>query len=159
LTKYCYGPLRTLFNLPVKAFAIACICIPFPLFADSFSVKAEEEFLISQKKEPSNINPATRKDTFLYRQISVNYLCRARMAKIKFPQAIGLSAATFADVITQKHGGFVEEIPDKKLTPKQLYMSAEVQILEGAIKFCPQHVPADAKKKFEEFLERKKKEN
>ena len=101
--------------------------------------------------------PANKEDTFLYRQISINFLCRARLAKIEFPEALGVSAATFADIVAQKHGGEVEELPDEKLSPKRLYLAAEVQIVEGAIKFCPDQVPKDAKKKFNEFIKNSKK--
>ena len=104
-------------------------------------------------------NPASKEEAFLYRQIGINYLCRARAAEIEFPKALGISAATFADIIAQKHGGFVSELPDKKLTNKQLYFSAELQLVEGAISFCPEKVPEETKTKFNKFIEKDKKSN
>ncbi len=153
--KYFPAVLKTSFILPLNAFAITFSAIvgftPF--------VTATETFLITQKDANSNTKPATSKDTFLYRQLGVNFLCRARMADVEFPKALGIASATFADVISQKHGGFVEELPDKKLTAKQLYLSAEIQIIEGAIKFCPDNVPSEAKDKFEEFVKTETRKN
>ena len=137
---------------PIKVFFIALVYTPLLLGGFSTPIQSEENFSISKKKITSNTNPASKQDTFLYRQIGVNFLCRARMADIEFPKAIGIASATFADVISQKHGGFVQELPDQKLTPKQLYLSAEIQIIEGSIKFCPDNVPSDVKEKFEEFV-------
>ena len=153
--KFFYDPLRTSLIFPIKAFLIALVYTPLFLGGLITPVQSEENFLISKKKTTSNPNSATKQDTFLYRQIGVNFLCRARMADIEFPKAIGIASATFADVISQKHGGFVQELPDEKLTPKQLYLSAEIQIIEGAIKFCPNNVPSDVKDKFEEFVRNK----
>ena len=147
--------LKPSFILPLNAFTIAFSAIvgftPF--------VSASENLLIAQKDVTSNTNPASSSDTFLYRQLGVNFLCRARMADVEFPKALGIASATFADVISQKHGGFVEELPDNKLTAKQLYLSAEIQIIEGAIKFCPDNVPSEAKDKFEEFVKTETKNN
>ena len=146
--KYFLDLLKPSFVLPLNAFTIALSAIVgFSPFAS-----ASDNFLITQKDVTSNTKPASSTDTFLYRQLGVNFLCRARMADVEFPKALGIASATFADVISQKHGGFVEELPDKKLTAKQLYLSAEIQIIEGAIKFCPDNVPSEAKDKFEEFV-------
>ena len=153
--KYFLDLLKPTFVLPLNAFTIALSAIvgfsPF--------VSASENLLITQKDLTSNTKPASSTDTFLYRQLGVNFLCRARMADVEFPKALGIAAATFADVISQKHGGFVEELPDKKLTTKQLYLSAEIQIIEGAIKFCPDNVPSEAKDKFEEFVKTETRKN
>ena len=120
--------------------------------------ESEETFNVANKKKASNtLTPASKRDVFLYRQIGINFLCRSRMAEIEFPKAIGISSATFADIITQKHGGLVEELPDQKLSPRQLYLSSEVQVLEGAIKYCPDLIPDDVKKKFNEFIKNEKK--
>ena len=154
-SKYLLDLLKPSFTLPLNAFKIAFSAI----VAFSPFVSASENFLITQKDVTSNTKPASSTDTFLYRQLGVNFLCRARMADVEFPKALGIASATFADVISQKHGGFVEELPDKKLTAKQLYLSAEIQIIEGAIKFCPDNVPSEAKDKFEEFVKTETKKN
>ena len=121
-------------------------------------VNANPILISEQKDVKPNTEPATRADTFLYRQIGVNFLCRARMADVEFPKALGISSATFADIVAQKHGGFVAELPDKQLTPKQIYLSAEIQIIEGALKFCADQVPEESKKQFEEFLKKESKD-
>ncbi len=141
----------------VKYFTISLFLFPLFLGGTITSANSESNLLISQKKTDKEFDPASLEDTFLYRQMAVNFLCRARMAEIEFPKAIGIAAATFSDVIAQKHGGFVEEVPDKKLSAKQLYMSAELQLVEGSLKFCPKSVPEEAKNKFNEFLKTKKK--
>ena len=130
--------------------------VPLAFVSYIISSNSKESFLLGDKQlASSSISPASKRDIFLYRQIGVNFLCRSRLADVEFPKALGISSATFADIISQKHGGIVEELPDKKLTPKQLYLSAEVQILEGSIKYCPEQVPSDAKEKFKEFIDNK----
>ena len=151
--------MRNSFNFPIKAFFIALISLPLSFVGITNPVNSEENFSISKKKITSNMKPASKEDTFLYRQIAVTFLCRARMAEIEFPKAIGISSATFADVITQKHGGFVDELPDTKITPNQLYLGAEVQIIEGSLKLCPDKIPSEVKQKFEEFLKDSKKKS
>ena len=141
----------------IKKLAIAVTIVPLAIFCISPSILAADRSSKKAGKSESNTPPATKQDTFLYRQIGINFLCRARVAKVEFPKALGIASATFADIIAQKHSGFVEEVPDKQLEPKQLYLSGEIQILEGALKFCPDQVPKDAKKKFEEFLKKEKK--
>ena len=133
----------------IKPFGIFFLLGPVFFFGFNSSAYAEE----NSNNVTSKAKVATKSDTFLYRQIGVNILCRARLAEIEFPKAIGISAATFADVILQKHDGRVEEMPGTKLNAKQLYLSAEVQIIEGAIKFCPDSVPKEAKDKFNDFVE------
>jgi len=149
-------PLRLFLKTIYKSNSIALLIAPIVFFSFAPTAYSEEDAKKGSTDTFSSNNIATKADTFLYRQIGVNILCRARLAEIEFPKALGISAATFADVILQKHGGAVEEMPGKKLTAKQLYLSAEVQILEGAIKFCPDSVPEEAKKKFSDFVDRQK---
>ncbi len=129
-----------------------------PLFlGSSSSSKSDSRFLISNQEIAVDSDAsASKKDIALYRQIAINFFCRARLVETEFPKALGLASATFADIINQKHGGMVEELPGKVLTPKQLYLSGEVQILEGSIKFCPDQVPEEAKNRFKEFIEKDK---
>ncbi len=150
--------LESIFFLVTKRNLLK-FAIVLPLFLTGFFQEPSYSRDKSSKKKDNiekNIIGASKTDTFLYRQIGVNYLCRARLADIEFPKALGVSSATFADIISQKHGGLVQEIPDQKLTPKQLYMSAEVQIVEGAMRVCPNEIPEDTKKKFQDFLKKSK---
>ena len=130
-----------------KSFAKALTVVPIFLLVLIPSFNAEG------KKRTSN-KPASSEEVFLYRQIGINFLCRARLSEIEFPKALGISSATFADIIDRKHDGRVQELPDKKLTPKQLYFSAELQIIEGAIRFCPDQVPEETKTKFNELIDK-----
>tara|TARA_Y100001968_G_C18920860_1_gene509714 strand:+ start:51 stop:536 length:486 start_codon:yes stop_codon:yes gene_type:complete len=152
--------LRSFFNFRPKKFALVLAMINFVCIGSNISARTAENFNIRDKQIASKkISPASKKELFLYRQIAINFFCRSRLGKIEFPKALGISSITFADIISSKHNGFVDEFPDKKLTLKQLSLSAEIQVLEGAIKYCPEHVPDDAKKKFKEFVENEKKSN
>ena len=46
----------------------------------------------------------------LYRQIGISYFCLARQAKVNFPESISIASNNFALIISNKHGGFIEEI-------------------------------------------------
>ena len=107
---------------------------------------------ISNKKEISFI-PASREEMNLYRQIGISYFCLARQAKVEFPQSISIAANNFSLIVTRKHGGLIEEIGDKKLTPEQVYQGSYLQLIEGAIKLCPDQVPEDNKKEFLKAVE------
>tara|TARA_Y100001968_G_C19378597_1_gene729070 strand:+ start:944 stop:1438 length:495 start_codon:yes stop_codon:yes gene_type:complete len=96
---------------------------------------------------------ATKQEINLYRRIGTNYICIARQAEIEFPKALAIAATNFAALIDNKHGGFIEELGDKKLTRKQIYNGSQIQLLEGAIRACPERVPEEDKSKFKEFLE------
>jgi len=145
--------LRTFFNFQPKTFALALTIAPFVLISDGSTSRAAEKYFDRDIQISTNKTaPASKEDTFLYRQIGINFVCRARLAKIDFPEALGIAAATFADIISQKHEGFVDEFPDGKLTQQQLYVSGQIQIVQGAIKYCPDQVPNDAKKKFKEII-------
>ena len=98
--------------------------------------------------------PATDAEINLYRQRAVSDLCNSRLSKVPFPKAISAAAKKYAQAVTQKHKGFVEEIPNKKLTPDQLYNGAVLQILDGAIQTCPNLVPDVDKKKFADAVKK-----
>ena len=108
----------------------------------------------NKPKTDSKIKPATEEDSFLYRGLGASYICNARAAGIEFPKAVGISAATYAQVLNGKHGGFVESAGDKKLTSKQLFNGAEFQIITGALQYCEEYVPDDVKAKVEESIKR-----
>ena len=121
----------------------------------SSSIKSEsnqKKGIIDSKKV--KILPASREDVIFYRQIGISYLCLAREAKIEFPKAISIASNNFALIISNKHGGLLEELDSKKLTNEQIYQGSYLQIIEGAIKLCPEKVPEEDKKKFLKAMEK-----
>ncbi len=101
--------------------------------------------------------PASDKDIYLYRAIGSSYVCNARAAGVEFPKAVGISAATYTQLLNGRHGGKVTSAGKKKLTNKQLFTGAEFQIITGAIEYCPKEVPKDIKKKVEDAIKKNKK--
>ena len=120
----------------------------------SSSIKSESNpTKISSDKNEFNFVPATDEDIFLYRQIGISYLCMARQIEVEFPKAITLAARNYALLVSSKHGGFIKEIGKEKIPDKNIYNGAILQILDGAIKNCPDMVPEEDKKKFLKTVE------
>ena len=105
----------------------------------------------SEKKE--KFIPATDEDIFLYRQIGISYLCMARQIEVEFPKAISLAAKNYALLISSRHGGLIKELGKEKIPDKNIYNGAVLQILDGALKNCPEMVPEKDKKKFFKTVE------
>ena len=105
----------------------------------------------SEKKE--KYIPATDEDIFLYRQIGISYLCMARQIEVEFPKAISLAAKNYALLISSRHGGIIKELGKEKIPDKNIYNGAVLQILDGALKSCPDMVPEQDKKKFLKTVE------
>ena len=120
----------------------------------SSSIKSEstQTNTDSNKKEASFI-PASDEDIFLYRQIGISYLCMARQIEVEFPKAISLAAKNYALLISSRHGGLIKELGKEKIPDKNIYNGAILQLLDGAIKNCPDMVPEEDKKKFLKTVE------
>ena len=95
-----------------------------------------------------NQKPATDEEIHLYRQIGVSNLCMSRQVGTDFAKSIAVSAKNYALIISSKHGGYIEGLGAQKLSDKQMYNGSILQILDGAIKNCPEMVPEKDKKKF-----------
>ena len=108
---------------------------------------------ISNKNE-INFNPASREEMYFYKQIGVTYFCLARQAKVEFPKSISIASNNFALIVTNKHGGLIEEVGDQKLTNDQLLQGSYLQLIEGAINLCPDEVPEDERSKFLSAVEK-----
>ena len=134
--------------------AISIFVASIILSSCSNSIKSESNptKIRSDKKEVSFI-PATDEDIFLYRQIGISYLCMARQIDVEFPKAISLAAKNYALLISSRHGGLIKELGKEKLPDKNIYNGAILQILDGAIKNCPEMVPEEDKKKFLKTVE------
>ena len=137
-----------------KILAIAVFAASIFLSSCSSSLKSESNptKISSDKKEVSFI-PATDEDIFLYRQIGISYLCMARQIEVEFPKAISLAAKNYALLISSRHGGLIKELGKDKIPDKNIYNGAILQLLDGAMKNCPDMVPEEDKKKFLKTVE------
>ena len=142
------SPIKTI--LAISAFAASIF-----LSSCSSSIKSESNptKTSADKKEISFI-PATDEDIFLYRQIGISYLCMARQIEVEFPKAISLAAKNYALLISSRHGGLIKELGKDKIPDKNIYNGAILQLLDGAIKNCPDMVPEEDKNKFLKTVEK-----
>jgi len=125
-----------------RVFKFLGICIFIPLTLFEFNkIKAEE-----------NLNAASQKDLFLYRQMGASYLCIASKANVDFNKGLGIASATFANVIIGKHGGVIEELGEDKLDEKKLYNAGTFQIVGSALNICPDSIPKKIKNDYENRL-------
>ncbi len=134
--------------------AISIFAASILLSSCGSSIKSESNptKIRSEKKELSFI-PATDEDIFLYRQIGISYLCMARQIEVEFPKAISLAAKNYALLISSRHGGLIKELGKEKIPEKNIYNGAILQILDGAMKNCPDMVPEEDQKKFLKTVE------
>ena len=98
------------------------------------------------------LKPAMEEDLYLYKGMGASYLCIASKAGIDFPKAIGVATATYVQVLEGKHGGLIKELGETKLEREKLFAGAEFQIVETALKYCPDSIPEDVTKKVNEIL-------
>ena len=110
-------------------------------------------------KAEKNLVAATEKDLFLYRQMGASYLCIASKAEVDFNKGLGIASATFANVITGKHGGVIKELGKEKLNEKNLYNAGTFQIVGSALNICPESVPKKIKNDYEKRLKQILKKN
>ena len=134
--------------------AISIFATSILLSSCSSSIKSESNptKISAEKKEVSFI-PASDEDIFLYRQIGISYLCMARQIEVEFPKAISLAAKNYALLISSRHGGLIKELGKEKIPEKNIYNGAILQLLDGAMKNCPDMVPEEDKKKFLKTVE------
>ena len=106
----------------------------------------------NQIKAEKNLVAASEKDLFLYRQMGASYLCIASKADVDFNKGLGIASATFANVITGKHGGAIKELGNEKLDQKKLYNAGTFQIVGSALNICPESIPKNIKNDYEKRL-------
>ena len=115
----------------------------------------------NQIKAEKKLVAASEKDLFLYRQMGASYLCIASKADVDFDKGLGIASATFANVITGKHGGAIKELGNEKLDQKKLYNAGTFQIVGSALDICPESIPNniknDYKKRLKQLVKRSKK--
>ena len=110
-------------------------------------------------KAEKNLVAASDKDLFLYRQMGASYLCIASKADVEFQKGLGIASATFANVIIGKHGGAIKELGNQKLEEKNLYNAGRFQIVGSALNICPESIPKDIKKEYENRVKQLVKES
>ena len=104
--------------------------------------------------------PANKNDLDLYHGMGVSYLCNATRKgfDLDFPKTLSVASATFASVVSQKHGGkIIEKKKEQKVDMKQLQFIASLQLVESALKVCPDNVPEKIEKQYNIETERLKK--
>ena len=122
----------------------------FPIFLSGFILDIN---LFNQEIYANNkLKPANEEDLYLYKGMGASYLCIASKAGIDFPKSIGVATATYVQVLEGKHGGLIKELGDTKLEREKLFAGAEFQIVETALKYCPESIPEDVTKKVNEIL-------
>ena len=137
-----------------KILAISVFAASIFLSSCSSSIKSESNpTKISADKNEVSFMPASDEDIFLYRQIGISYLCMARQIEVEFPKAISLAAKNYALLISSRHGGLIKELGKDKIPDKNIYNGAILQLLDGAMKNCPDMVPEEDKKKFLKTVE------
>ena len=135
------------FNLnSLKLFKI--LFFPVLLSGFIFDMNFFNKEIYANKK----LKPAMEEDLYLYKGMGASYLCIASKAGIDFPKAIGVATATYVQVLEGKHGGLIKELGDTKLEREKLFAGAEFQIVETALKYCPDSIPEDVTKKVNEIL-------
>ena len=127
------------------------LIMPFIIFEINTinkQIKADKKFIA-----------ATEKDLFLYRQMGASYLCIASKAEVDFKKGLGIASATFANVITGKHGGVIKGLGDEKLEEQRLYNAGTFQIVGSALNICPESIPKAIKNDYEKKLKQLIKKN
>ena len=105
-------------------------------------------------------SPADKDDLDLYHGMGVSFLCNAtrKGLDLDFPKTLSVASATFASVVSQKHGGkVIEREKEQTVDIKQLQFIASLQLVESALRICPDNVPQKIKKQFKIETERLKK--
>ena len=122
----------------------------FPIFLFGFilDINLFNQEIYANKK----LKPALEEDLYLYKGMGASYLCIASKAGIDFPKAIGVATATYVQVLEGKHGGLIKELGDTKLERDKLFAGAEFQIVETALKYCPESIPEDVTKTVNKIL-------
>ncbi len=128
-----------------RLFASLMFVAPLALLTFSFP---------GQVQSKNKTKPAKKEDIFLYRGLGATYVCNARAAGIEFPKAVGIAATTYVQVLKGRHGGIVSSVSKKELSNKQLLSGAEIQIITGALQYCPKEVPKDVEEEIKAFIER-----
>ena len=123
-------------------------------------------FLMAINNDINKVNanvkklPANKNDLDLYHGMGVSFLCNAtrKGLELDFPKTLSVASATFASVISQKHGGkIIERKKEQTVDLKKLQYIASLQLVESALQVCPDNVPEKIQNEFEIETDRIKK--
>jgi hypothetical protein len=141
-------------NMGFKIYKIFAI----PLIFSSFLFEINNEFnYVSANVKNS---PANKNDLDLYHGMGVSFLCNATRKgfDLDFSKTLNVASSTFASVVSQKHGGvIIERKKEQKVDMIKLQFIASLQLVESALKICPDNVPEKVEKEFKIETERLKK--
>ena len=140
--------------MALKIFRIFAIPLIFSYFL--FEINNKFNYVSANIKN----SPANKNDLDLYHGMGVSFLCNAtrKGLDLDFPKTLSVASATFASVVSQKHGGrIIERKKEQKVEMKQLQFIASLQLVESALKICPDNVPEKVEKEFKIETERLKK--
>ena len=124
------------------------------------SLLLDKNIELNKVNANTKTSPANQNDLDLYHGMGVSFLCNAtrKGLDLDFPKTLNVASATFASVILQKHGGIViEQNKEQKVDAKNLQFVSTLQLMESALKICPDNVPEKSEKEFKIELERIKK--
>ena len=129
-----------------------------PLIFSSFFIDINN----ASKNVYANVKnpPANKNDLDLYHGMGVAFLCNATRKgfDLDFPKTLNVASATFASVVSQKHGGkIIERKKEQTVDIKQLQFIASLQLVESALQICPDNVPEKIEKQYKIETERIKK--
>ena len=146
--------LIVLFNKSNMGLKISkIIAIPLILSSLLFDINNKFNNVYANVKN----SPAKKNDLDLYHGMGVSFLCNATRKgfDLDFPKTLSVASGTFASVVSQKHGGkIIEREREQTLDMKQLQFIASLQLVESALKVCPDNVPEKVKKQFKIETER-----
>ena len=107
---------------------------------------------LGEVRASNKIIPANDKDLDLYRSMGITYLCTTstKGTDADFEKSLVVATNLFSTVMQQKHGGFIKEGKKKqqKLEARSLQNNIMLQLVGGAINYCPNNVPAEMEKEF-----------
>ena len=92
--------------------------------------------------------------------MGVSFLCNATRKgfDLDFPKTLNVASATFASVVSQKHGGkIIERKKEQTVDMKQLQFNVSLNFVESALQACPDNVPEKVEKRVKIEIERIKK--
>ena len=129
-----------------------------PLIFSSFLFDINNKFINANANVKNS--PANKTDLDLYHGMGVSFLCNATRKgfDLDFPKTLNVASATFASVVSQKHGGkIIDRKKEQTVDLKQLQFIASLQLVESALKVCPDNVPEKIKEQYKIETERLKK--
>ena len=141
-------------NMGFKKFKI--FAIPLIFSSLFFDINNKSNNIYANIKN----SPANKNDLDLYHLIGVSFLCNATRKgfDLDFPKTLNGASATFASVVSQKHGGkIIERKKERTVDIKQLQFIASLQLVESALQICPDNVPEKIEKQYKIETERIKK--